>query len=120
MLPNASAYVHRGMANFRRNLVADSVRDFDACILLDASKSPQLWQRGLSLFYLNRFADAATQFALDVSLNPIDLALSFHGAAISRGRDEPEGRDGEGAIDDAPCGERQPTSDAASYGDVPR
>ena len=76
-LPTASAYLQRGMANFRRNLVAESVCDFDACILVDASYKPKLWQRGLSLFYLNRFADAAAQFALDVSLNPNDTEESI-------------------------------------------
>jgi len=33
---------------------------------------PYLWQRGLSLFYAGRYADAAEQFRTDVAVNPND------------------------------------------------
>ena len=39
---------------------------------IDAKNADILWQRGISLYYLNRFDDAVEQFARDVRLNPRD------------------------------------------------
>lgn len=36
------------------------------------SVKPYLWQRGLSLYYAGRYADAAEQFRADVAVNPND------------------------------------------------
>ncbi|EMS68134.1 hypothetical protein TRIUR3_26333 [Triticum urartu] len=36
-----------------------------------------LWQRGLSLYYLDRFEEAAEQFRLDVAANPNDTEESI-------------------------------------------
>jgi len=36
------------------------------------SQTPYLWQRGLSLYYADRFQDGADQFRRDVAVNPND------------------------------------------------
>ena len=36
------------------------------------AKKPYLWQRGLSLYYAERFDECAEQFAVDVAVNPDD------------------------------------------------
>ncbi|XLU67859.1 hypothetical protein S245_026912, partial [Arachis hypogaea] len=36
-----------------------------------------LWQRGLSLYYLDRFEEGAEQFRLDVAQNPNDTEESI-------------------------------------------
>lgn len=45
-----------------------------ACRAMETRPSvkPYLWQRGLSLYYARRFADAAEQFRADVAVNPND------------------------------------------------
>ena len=51
--------------------------DFDTVIQLDARQRPYLWQRGLSLYYLGRYAEGATQFRDDVAVNPNDTEESI-------------------------------------------
>ena len=62
----------RGMAKFARNDVEGSVEDFDLLISSAPSRAPYMWQRGLSLYYLERYADGAAQFRRDVAVNPND------------------------------------------------
>jgi lipoprotein NlpI len=38
------------------------VQDFDAALALQPQMRPYLWQRGLSLYYLGDFQQAAQQF----------------------------------------------------------
>ena len=52
--------------------VEESVEDFDKVMEIDPRYGDVLWQRGLSLYYLDRFDDAAAQFQRDVRLNPRD------------------------------------------------
>ncbi|GAB2218687.1 hypothetical protein Droror1_Dr00001914 [Drosera rotundifolia] len=64
--------IRRGMQLFREGDVAGSVLEFDRAIELDPRQKAYLWQRGLSLYYLNRYQDGADQFRLDVAQNPND------------------------------------------------
>ncbi|MCO5549235.1 hypothetical protein L7F22_002702, partial [Adiantum nelumboides] len=57
--------------------VAGSLAKFDDALELDPRQKPYLWQRGLSLYYLNRFEDAAVQFREDVVVNPNDTEESI-------------------------------------------
>ncbi|KAG2452481.1 hypothetical protein HYH02_002720 [Chlamydomonas schloesseri] len=66
-----------GMDKFRRNEVEASVDDFDRVIQLAPSMKPYMWQRGLSLYYLGRFAEGAEQFRIDVAVNPNDTEESI-------------------------------------------
>jgi len=66
------ALVHSGMAKFEVGDVEGSLRDFDAALIARPSIRPYLWQRGLSLYYLNQFSQGATQFREDVAVNPND------------------------------------------------
>jgi len=61
-----------------------------------------LWQRGLSLYYVNRFEEGATQFREDVAVNPNDTEESIwcflceaqlHGPEEARRRFLKVGRD---------------------------
>ncbi|CAI5999504.1 unnamed protein product, partial [Closterium sp. NIES-65] len=54
------------------NDVQGSVVEFDRALQLDPSQEPYLWQRGLSLYYLGKFQEAAEQFRKDVAVNPND------------------------------------------------
>lgn len=62
----------RGMQLFTQGDVAGSLQEFDRALELDASQRPYLWQRGLSLYYVNRFEEGAEQFRDDVAVNPND------------------------------------------------
>ncbi|KAL2231260.1 UNVERIFIED_CONTAM: hypothetical protein Sindi_1720400 [Sesamum indicum] len=69
--------VRRGMLLFRQGDVLGSLVEFDKAIELDPRQKAYLWQRGLSLYYLNRFEEGAEQFRLDVAQNPNDTEESI-------------------------------------------
>jgi lipoprotein NlpI len=54
------------------NKVEESVTIYDAIIMEDPKRKPFLWQRGLSLYYAERYQDGAEQFKIDVAVNPND------------------------------------------------
>uniref|UniRef100_A0A5B7CAC5 Uncharacterized protein n=1 Tax=Davidia involucrata TaxID=16924 RepID=A0A5B7CAC5_DAVIN len=69
--------IRRGMLLFRQGDVSGSVVEFDKAIELDPRQKAYLWQRGLSLYYLDRFEEGAEQFRLDVAQNPNDTEESI-------------------------------------------
>ncbi|KAL1802258.1 hypothetical protein ACET3Z_030905 [Daucus carota] len=69
--------IRRGMQLFREGDVLGSVVEFDKAIQLDARQKAYLWQRGLSLYYLDRFEEGAEQFRIDVAQNPNDTEESI-------------------------------------------
>ncbi|XP_044476309.1 uncharacterized protein LOC123203892 isoform X2 [Mangifera indica] len=69
--------IRRGMSLFRQGDVLGSVVEFDKAIELDPRQKAYLWQRGLSLYYLDRFEEGAEQFRLDVAQNPNDTEESI-------------------------------------------
>ncbi|XP_004302269.1 PREDICTED: uncharacterized protein LOC101298140 [Fragaria vesca subsp. vesca] len=73
----AVAAIRRGMVLFRQGDVAGSVAEFDKAIELDRRQKAYLWQRGLSLYYLDRFEEGAEQFRIDVAQNPNDTEESI-------------------------------------------
>ncbi|GJP56890.1 hypothetical protein CLOM_g15948 [Closterium sp. NIES-68] len=65
------------MQLFIENEVEASLAEFEAALELDPSQIPYLWQRGLSLFYLNRFAEASQQFRACIAANSRDAEESI-------------------------------------------
>ncbi|KAJ7558066.1 hypothetical protein O6H91_04G023600 [Diphasiastrum complanatum] len=64
--------ISRGMQLFSQGDVEGSLVEFDKALELDPNQRPYLWQRGLTLYYLDRFEEGANQFRDDVSINPND------------------------------------------------
>lgn len=73
----AVAAIRGGMVLFRQGDVLGSVAEFDKAIELDPRQKAYLWQRGLSLYYLDRFEEGAEQFRIDVAQNPNDTEESI-------------------------------------------
>ncbi|KAM4108206.1 hypothetical protein ACB094_03G027600 [Castanea mollissima] len=69
--------IRRGMLLFRQGDVLGSVAEFDKAIELDPRQKAYLWQRGLSLYYIDRFEEGAEQFRIDVAQNPNDTEESI-------------------------------------------
>lgn len=74
---NAQTAIRNGMLLFRRGDVSGSLAEFDKAIVLDPRQKAYLWQRGLSLYYLDRFEEGAEQFRIDVAQNPNDTEESI-------------------------------------------
>ena len=62
-----------GAQAFRRGEVEDSLLHFDRVYAQCPELRPYLWQRGISLYYANRFDEASHQFHMDVQVNPNDV-----------------------------------------------
>ena len=62
-----------------------SARGFDALVQARPEMEPHLWQRGLALYYANRFADGRRQFELHRTVNPADVEnVTWHFACMAR------------------------------------
>ncbi len=51
----------------------ESARLFDQLVQAVPGAEPELWQRGLALYYADRFADGRAQFELHRTVNPNDV-----------------------------------------------
>ncbi|MBI1357464.1 MAG: hypothetical protein GC160_24245 [Acidobacteria bacterium] len=96
-------HVRRGMARFVANDVKGSIEDFDRAAELQPAVAPQLWQRGISYYYVGEYRKGYQQFELHQTVNPNDVengAWHFLCLARAEGVDEarkralPIGRDG--------------------------
>lgn len=74
---NARLYIIRGSLKFRSGRIVDSISDFDKCIELDPQVKPYLWQRGISLYYADKFKEGLDQFAVHREVNPNDVENAF-------------------------------------------
>eukprot|EP00803_Ostreobium_quekettii_P004357 evm.model.scf_1377.5 EVM.evm.TU.scf_1377.5 scf_1377:21159-24583(-) len=64
--------VRTGMEKFREADIEGSLKDFDAAYAASPPLRPYLWQRGISLYYADRFEEGSVQFRKDVAVNPND------------------------------------------------
>eukprot|EP00435_Cladocopium_sp_Y103_P009991 s2668_g2.t1 len=72
---NPFVLLQDGMNAFRDYRVEDSIKLFDEAADSGYPKA-RLWQRGLSLYYAERFEDGTQQFRKDVEMNPNDTEES--------------------------------------------
>jgi lipoprotein NlpI len=63
----------RAIADFQRGRVAESVAGFDKLVKLVPDIEPQLWQRGIALYYVGRYQDCRAQFESHRTVNPNDV-----------------------------------------------
>lgn len=66
-------YIQRGMIYFKLARLKDSLKDFNKAEELNPQLTPYLWQRGLTYYYLGKYAKAGRQFELDLSVNSQDM-----------------------------------------------
>lgn len=63
----------------------DSAAVFDELVALQPQLAPELWQRGLALYYAERFADGRKQFELHRKVNPNDVENpAWHYLCVAR------------------------------------
>lgn len=80
-----SELMRRGMDRFQSGQVEESVKDFDQLAKLQPSVAPDLWQRGIALYYVGRFKDCKAQFESHRTVNPEDVENSaWHYLCTSR------------------------------------
>jgi lipoprotein NlpI len=80
----------QAMADFHDGRIAESVKGFDEVARLAPKQAPQLWQRGIALYYARRFKDCRAQFESHRTVNPSDVEnAAWHFLCVAR-QESPE------------------------------
>jgi lipoprotein NlpI len=75
----------RAVADFERGRVVESATGFDNLIKLAPNSAPQLWQRGIALYYAGRYKDCRAQFESHRTVNPNDVENAvWHFLCVAR------------------------------------
>ncbi len=75
----------RAVADFEAGRIAESAAGFDTLVKVQPSLAPQLWQRGITLYYAGRYADCRAQFELHRTVNPDDVEnAAWHFLCVAR------------------------------------
>jgi lipoprotein NlpI len=70
---NPREVLDRAIEDFLAGRVKESVVGFDRVAVLVPDAAPQLWQRGIALYYLGRYDDCRKQFESHRTVNPNDV-----------------------------------------------
>jgi lipoprotein NlpI len=88
--PSGRAIFERAVTDFLAGRVADSVQGFDELVRLAPDAAPELWQRGIALYYVGRYADCRAQFESHRLVNPNDVEnAAWHFLCVAR-QESPE------------------------------
>src|SRR5262245_19323191 len=75
----------RAVSDFERGRVVESAAGFDSFVKLVPASAPQLWQRGIALYYAGRYKDCRAQFELHRTVNPNDVENAvWHFLCVAR------------------------------------
>ncbi len=81
----AQTILRQAEADFLAGRVAESVKGFDRVVQLLPEAAPQLWQRGIALYYVGRYQDCRTQFESHRTVNPSDVENpAWHFLCVAR------------------------------------
>jgi len=82
---NPQAVFERAVSDFERGRVVESAAGFDNLIKLVPDSAPQLWQRGIALYYAGRYKDCRAQFESHRTVNPNDVENAvWHFLCVAR------------------------------------
>ncbi len=70
---DAGSILDQAMNDFQAGQIEESVLGFDSVARLVPGVAPQLWQRGIALYYAGRYEDCRTQFESHRTVNPNDV-----------------------------------------------
>jgi lipoprotein NlpI len=70
---NPREILDRAIEDFLAGRLTESVAGFDRVVALAPQAAPQLWQRGIALYYAGRYQDCRTQFESHRTVNPNDV-----------------------------------------------
>jgi lipoprotein NlpI len=80
-----SALLDAAVADFERGRIEESVAKFNQLVTLAPRAMPQLWQRGIALYYAGRYDDCRKQFEAHRTVNPDDVEnAAWHFLCVAR------------------------------------
>ena len=75
----------RALADFGAGRVEEATAGFDQVARVQPDFAPQLWQRGIALYYAGRYEDCRRQFESHLTVNPSDVENSaWHFLCVAR------------------------------------
>ena len=75
----------RAVRDFQNGRIQESVSGFDQLVKIAPAALPQLWQRGIALYYAGRFKDCREQFEIHRTVNPNDVEnAAWHFLCVAR------------------------------------
>jgi lipoprotein NlpI len=81
------------VADFRAARVEQSARGFDEVAQLAPGAAPELWQRGIALYYAGRYKECRAQFESHRTVNPNDVEnAAWHFLCVARASSPAEAR----------------------------
>lgn len=81
----ADRALDRAIVHFQAGRVAESVAEFDTVARLAPEYAPELWQRGIALYYAGRYRDCRAQFESHRTVNPNDVEnAAWHFLCVAR------------------------------------
>src|SRR3954447_3418996 len=76
---------NRAVADFKAGRIAESAAGFDRVAKLAPGEAPQLWQRGIALYYAGRYKECREQFESHRTVNPDDVEnAAWHFLCVAR------------------------------------
>jgi tetratricopeptide (TPR) repeat protein len=79
------AVFDRAVSDFQSGRIAESVSGFDRLVRLAPDALPQLWQRGIALYYAGRYQECRDQFESHRTVNPNDVEnAAWHFLCVAR------------------------------------
>ena len=80
------AIMNRAVAAFEKGRFVESATAFDELAKAVPDQAPQLWQRGIALYYAGRYDDCRRQFESHRTVNPDDVENAvWHFLCVARG-----------------------------------
>lgn len=81
----AQVLFDRAVADFHSGRVVESADGFDRLAKLVPPMAPELWQRGIALYYARRYKDCRAQFEAHRVVNPNDVEnAAWHFLCVAR------------------------------------
>lgn len=75
----------RAVDQFEEGRFAESAKTFDEVARLAPGRAPELWQRGIALYYAGRFSECRRQFESHRTVNPDDVEnAAWHFLCVAR------------------------------------
>ena len=83
----------RAVRDFMSGRIAESVDGFDNLAKLAPDSAPELWQRGIALYYAGRYKECRAQFEAHRQVNPNDVEnAAWHFLCVARSESPGEAR----------------------------
>jgi len=87
------AIMNRAVDAFEQGRFAESATAFDELAKAIPDRAPELWQRGIALYYAGRYDDCRRQFESHRTVNPDDVENAvWHFLCVARGESPAKAR----------------------------